>query len=107
MDPLEARHAVVQAGGKGSHFRSGGGVHRVAEINHCHRDAAGGNHAAPRFVVAQVARTELHTAAVNVENARHGLVVVRPDVLDLDGVSVGRGGEGLGAHGQAGRGGDV
>jgi hypothetical protein len=99
--PLEARDAIVQARGKWSDFRYFGRVHGVAEFNHGHRDAIGGDRTAPGLVIAFKAGTHLHAAAVGVVNARQSLVVIRPDVPDLDGVSIGRGGEGLDAYAQA------
>jgi hypothetical protein len=69
--------------------------------NHSHRDAPGRDHAVPGLVVALKAGIHLHAAAVDVVNARQSLVVLRPDVPDLDGVSVRRGGEGIDAHFQA------
>jgi hypothetical protein len=100
--PLEARDAIVQARGKWSDFRYFGRVHGVAEFNHGHRDTLGGDHAGPRPVVALKARTHLHAAAVNVVHTWQNLTAIRPDIPDLDGVSVGGGGESLDAHAQAG-----
>jgi hypothetical protein len=107
MHPLQARNTVVQAGGKRSHFRRGRGVYRIAEINHCHRDAARGDHPTPGLVVALVAGTHLYAATVDVIHARDSLVVVWPEVLNLDRVPVRRRGEDLSANCQAGRRGDV
>ena len=65
------------------------GMDRVAEIHHSDRDTARGNSAARGLIVAFVAGTELHTPAMDVVDAWQGLFVIRPDVLDFDGVPVG------------------
>ena len=105
--PRESRDAVVEAGRVGRHFGRRRSEQRIAEVDHRHGHALLGDQPAPGAVVPVEARHHHHAAAVDVVDAGHDFVVVRPDVLHLDGVAIGLRGELEGFDPETGRGRNV
>ena len=92
-DPMHARDAIVEAGGKGSDFGGGGGQEAVSKIDHRDGDALVRDRATPGAVDAVEAGLGLHSAAVEVDDSRYEGVGLGPDQEQRDRVVVGRGRE--------------
>ena len=88
VQPLQARHAVVEPRRERRDLRRRRRHEAVPEVDHHDRHAAVRDQAAPRLVHAVEARHARHPAAVDVVDAGQRLRRVRADHLQLDGVAV-------------------
>src|SRR6202000_1830933 len=88
MYPPQPGNTIIQAGRERRYLGYRTWVYRIAEIYHCHGDTPRCDHAAPGFIIAQVAGTELHTATVYIINAGQCFVIVRADKLDIDRITI-------------------